>query len=641
MLSAVLSVVLSRRASCVCLGWGVELMPVRHNEASPWVQLISDDDEAYYYNEHTDETTWEEPPEGVSEFRGKEADEFGEEEETERDREIPQSGLSTSHNAAVSDLSADAITSLLSGHGQREAEAEGRRESHGSLRASELVEENSALRQRLRTLETERQRDAAQLTDLQRQLLDHTTALKRAHERENETESRLAQLQSEHTLLAEQARASATVRETERQRDAAAHAKEVQELRAQSDYTTTQMRRLQGERSELQKEVTRLESRLAEEIAKAAAAVARSHQNDAASATLDVKVAEAAELREALTQCEALVETHRSKAAAAAAERRSFEAELAELRSTTAATADLHTAELHNARTQAQVAENAAEEAAQALSQAIAEKVRAAREVESLRVHLLKGTELIARQQKALDRLGAVGSTAGPLSASRARVAGGRKGGRKNPSSPPTGAARATPRRLVSGPGHSKQQEQQQDKHRRKSKDKQESPASGTRSKTLGSSAQNRYSEVDGSGALNMFAREEERRRLKLQREEDKRAALALAETEGCTFKPDLSVSARKKKPPNPPRSGSAAGANRSGSGPRPAERGDTDRRGAVDGSPSVRRATGAAAATPPAKPAAAASSRSSGSHESRAPLGGKLIAGETEWRTYVPTDKS
>ena len=36
-------------------------MTVRHNEASPWVQLISDDDEAYYYNERTDETTWEEP----------------------------------------------------------------------------------------------------------------------------------------------------------------------------------------------------------------------------------------------------------------------------------------------------------------------------------------------------------------------------------------------------------------------------------------------------------------------------------------------------------------------------------------------------------------------------------------------------
>jgi hypothetical protein len=614
-------------------------MPVRHNEASPWVQLISEDDEAYYYNEHTDETTWEEPPEGVSEFRGKEEDEFGEEGETERDSEISQSGLSTSHNAAVADLSADATTALLRGHGQREAETEGRRDGDGSLRASELAEENSALRRRLQELETERQRDAAQITDLQRQLLDHTTALKRAHERENETERRLAQLQSEHMLLAEQARASATVRETERQRDAAAHTKEVQGLRAQSDYTTTQMRRLQGERSELQKEVTRLESRLAEEIAKAAAAVARSHQNDAASATLDVKVAEAAELREALSQCEALVETHRSKAAAAVAERGTLETELAELRGTTAATAELHTAELRNARTQAQVAENAAEEAAQALSQAIAEKAHAAREVESLRAHLLKGTELIARQQKALDRLGAVGSTAGARTASRAREAGGRKGGRKNASSPPTGGARATPRRLVSGAGHPKQQ----DRQRRRSKEKQErrmqhgstqSPTSGTRSKTPGSATQNRHSEVDGSGALNLFAREEERRRKRLQREEDKRAALALAETEGCTFKPDLSVSARKKKPPNPPRSGRAGGAKHSGGGPGPAERGDTDSSGAGGDSPSVRRATGAAAA-------AAASSRGSGSPESRAPLGGKLIAGETEWRTYVPTDRS
>ena len=45
---------------------------VRENPASPWVQFISDDDEAYYFNEQTDETTWEAPAEGVSAFRGKE-----------------------------------------------------------------------------------------------------------------------------------------------------------------------------------------------------------------------------------------------------------------------------------------------------------------------------------------------------------------------------------------------------------------------------------------------------------------------------------------------------------------------------------------------------------------------------------------
>ena len=89
-------------------------MVVRQNEASPWVQLISDEDEAYYYNERTEETTWEEPAEGVSEFRGKEEDELEMNEVEEMSAagqllaEAPQSGLTTSLNPAVADLSLDA-----------------------------------------------------------------------------------------------------------------------------------------------------------------------------------------------------------------------------------------------------------------------------------------------------------------------------------------------------------------------------------------------------------------------------------------------------------------------------------------------------------------------------------------------------
>jgi len=280
------------------------------------------------------------------------------------------------------------------------------------------------------------------------------------------------------------------------------------------------------------------------------------------------------------------------------------------------------------------VAENAAEEAAQALSQALAEKTSAAREVEMLHAHLLKGTELIARQQKALDRLGAVGSTAGARSASRAGGSDLRKGGpRKNASPPSTGATRA----------------------KRRSKDNQESPTARTRSKTPTSSAarksvvsrtHNRDSEVvgNGSSALNMFAREEERRRKKLAREEEKREALQAASMEGCTFKPDLSVSARKKKPANN-RSASAGRGNRSGSGLGSAERSVSDRNGADGDSPTVRRATGPAAASHEAVSPGHLSVRlrptSTGSPESRAPLGAKLIAGETEWRTYEPTDRS
>lgn len=573
----------------------------------------------------------------MSEFRGKEEEE--EEEETyfggedgdsaaavqqQLLAEVSQSSLAPASlsAASVGDVSPDLKSHLgasRSGGGAGAATAG----ADQSSRVSELAEENSALKLRVRGLEADAARHGARSADLQRQLQDHTTALKKAHERETELQGRLTQLQSEHTLLAEQARASETERDTARAADAAAHSKETQELRAQSDYATTQVQRLQGERSELKKEVTRLESRLAEEIAKAAAAIARSHQNDAAAATLDVKVAEAAELREALSQCEALVENHRSKAAAAAAERDALGAEVAELRSTTTATDDLHTAELHNARTQAQVAENAAEEAAQALSQALAEKTSAAREVELLRAHLLKGTELIARQQKALDRLGAVGPTAGARSASRAGGTGSRKGGPRKNASSPSGATRA----------------------KRRSKEKQESPTSRTRSKTptssgaqksAGSRTHNRESEVVGSGnASNMFAREEERRRKKLQREDEKRKALKAASMEGCTFKPDLSVSARKKKPVND-RSASVGRGNRTGSGLGSAERAGSDRNGAGGDSPSVTRDTGA-----DAERHDTASSRGTGSPESRAPLGAKLIAGETEWRTYEPTDRS
>jgi hypothetical protein len=44
-------------------------MPVL-NPQSAWVQFISESGEAYYYNESTDETTWEAPAEGVCEFCG-------------------------------------------------------------------------------------------------------------------------------------------------------------------------------------------------------------------------------------------------------------------------------------------------------------------------------------------------------------------------------------------------------------------------------------------------------------------------------------------------------------------------------------------------------------------------------------------
>lgn len=620
---------------------GLEGMPgVRQNAASPWVQLISDGDEAYYYNEQTDETTWDEPAEGVSEFRGKEDDELEQEQEQGQGEvvnsavglllaEDPQSGLPAafSQNRSSAELSPNVFGALLGGHGGGANVSTA--DTDEPSRVSELADENSGLKLRLKALEVDAARNAAQSADLQRQVQDHTAALKKSHERESELQSRLGQLQSEHTLLVEQARGAASESERARAADAATHASEVQELHAQSDYATTQVQRLQGERSELKKEVTRLESRLAEEISRAAAAVARSHQNDAASATLDVKVAEAAELREALSQCEALVETQRSKASAVAAERDALGAEVAELRSTAAATADLRTAELHNARTQAQVAENAAEEAAQALSQAIAEKTSAVREVESLRAHLLKGTALIARQQKALDRLAAVGSTAAARSASHPSRGSARKRGKQNASPQSAGT-----------------KQQQEQPNRRRPKEKQQFPTSSTRSKSpTGSAARKSAASRAHNRPLNMFAREEERRKERLQREDEKRAALALAETEGCTFKPDLSVSARKK-PAHHHRTGSAGRGKRSGTASGPTERGCSDDDGETSATVRPGRTASVAASHAIAAShaaavmvAAAPSSRTVGSPESQAPLGGKLIVGESEWTTFGPLE--
>ena len=58
-----------------------------------WTEHVDESGNSYYYNEETDDTTWEAPPEGVSAFRGKEEDELDgevtdedEEEEKENDR---------------------------------------------------------------------------------------------------------------------------------------------------------------------------------------------------------------------------------------------------------------------------------------------------------------------------------------------------------------------------------------------------------------------------------------------------------------------------------------------------------------------------------------------------------------------------
>ena len=488
-----------------------------HNAASPWVQLLTDEDEPYYYNESTDETTWETPPEGVSEFRGKEEDEDedgeGEGEGGAAAAEAEADADGRSPLPAAAPLADPAFAELQALLGQQIPGAAAAAspaspgiadEAASAARVSDLRRENDALRLAATRTEAAAARNEAQKRDLQLQAKDLSAALKTAHDRESETQGRLAQVQSEHALLGERLRSVEADAEAARERDTAGHVKGLQQVRAKADYATAQTTRLQSERSELRSEVTRLEARLAEEIAKAAAAVAKGHQHEAASATLSVKEAEAAELREALSQCESLVETQRSKTATVAAERDALAQDVAELEGTVAATSDLHSAELQKLHVQSQVSEDTAEEAAAALWQATADRSQLMRESETLRVHLRKGTALIARQHTVLDRLGADAAVAAPAAP---RTGGsGKRSVRSRPppsSTSPSGAARASPRRPASRSG---KQSQQQRRATAASPEEKGSPSTRGNKTTKG-----------GGQPSGMFAREQERLEKKRQ----------------------------------------------------------------------------------------------------------------------------